>query len=200
MNGAYNTFEASLARVRSIHALHASISVSATPIADHTDLLRAEIVLLVSALDQFIHELTRIGMLDIWNGTRSATDAHNRFQMSLETAKALLSSPGTDSHLDNEIRLRHGFLAFQHPDKIADAIRLISSIELWNEVGALLGEPPADVKAQLKLLAERRNKIAHEADVDPSYPGLRWPIDRNDAELATELIGNIGVAIYLLVL
>jgi hypothetical protein len=120
--------------------------------------------------------------------------------MSLETTKALLDSSGAETHLDNEIRIRHSFSAFQHPDKIADAVRLFSPIQLWNEVGDLLGESPVDVKAQLKLLVERRNKIAHEADVDPTYPGLRWPIARPDVEQAITLIENIGVAIYLHVL
>jgi hypothetical protein len=30
----------------------------------------------------------------------------------------------------------------------------------------------------LALIVDRRNKIAHEADIDPSFPGQRWPIDR----------------------
>ena len=29
----------------------------------------------------------------------------------------------------------------------------------------------------LALIVDRRNKIAHEADMDPTSPGSRWPID-----------------------
>ena len=35
-----------------------------------------------------------------------------------------------------------------------------------------------DIKQQLTFIVDRRNKIAHEADIDPTYNiGNRWPID-----------------------
>ena len=90
-------------------------------------------------------------------------------------------------------------LSFQQPDRIAEAVRLFSPIELWNEIGALLGEDPQNLKTQLKLIVERRNKIAHEAEIDPSYPGQRWPINRTDTEDALAFIEKIGESIYGLV-
>jgi hypothetical protein len=42
--------------------------------------------LAVSALDYFIHELTRIGMLESWVGTRAQTDALQRYQLPLSIA------------------------------------------------------------------------------------------------------------------
>ncbi|MCX2971959.1 hypothetical protein OSB71_24420, partial [Streptomyces sp. JHD 1] len=66
--------------------------------------------------------------------------------------------------LEQEIREQHGYLSFQQPDKVADAFRLVSDVSLWVEVAKHLGLRPEDVKRQLKLIADRRNKIAHEAD------------------------------------
>jgi hypothetical protein len=38
----------------------------------------------------------------------------------------------------------------------------------------------------LSLIAERRNKIAHEGDLQPSVPRTPWPITRSDVtEVAT---------------
>lgn len=199
MPRAIDTFRENLLRVRSIHALHASMAASVTSVIDLSDLLRAEVVLLVSALDYYVHEVTRIGMIDIWNGSKPATTAYLRFGISIDVARHLASQPISADHLENEIRTRHGFLAFQHPDKIADAIRLISNIELWNEVALTIGVPAATVKTQLKLLVERRNKIAHEADIDPSFPGQRWPIHRRDTEDALVLVQQIVEAIDQLV-
>jgi hypothetical protein len=34
----------------------------------------------------------------------------------------------------------------------------------------------------------RRNKIAHEADADPSSAGFRWPIDANLVNRATTFL------------
>lgn len=52
-------------------------------------------------------------------------------------------------------------------------------------MSAQLGKPQKDIKQQLSAIVDRRNKIAHEADIDPTYGiGSRWNIDEvlvNDA-------------------
>jgi hypothetical protein len=200
MNNALDIFRANLERVRAIHAVYRHFCGLVTPAIDLSDLLRAEMVLIVSALDQFVHELTRLGMMEIWRGERKSTPAYHRFAVSLEVATQLATGtapPG--QHLEAEIRTRHSFLAFQRPDKIAEAVRLFCPVELWEELGNLLDEDSQDLKARLKLIVERRNKIAHEADVDPSYPGQRWPINQTDTEDALRYVEKLGEAIYKLV-
>ena len=199
MRAALEIFRTNLERARSLHALYVNFSGAVTPIVDLSDLLRAEIVLIVSALDQFVHELTRLGMMEIWRGSRAVTPAYLRFEISMEIATRLAVGIGADVHLDSEIRTRHSFLTFQQPDRIADAVRLFSPIELWNGIALSLGENPRDLRNQLKLIVDRRNKIAHEADVDPSYPGQRWPIERKDAEDSLAFIKKIGDVIFTLV-
>jgi hypothetical protein len=51
------------------------------------------------------------------------------------------------------------------------------------------------VLEQLKVI-ERRNKIAHEADLDPSYPGQKWPIDRAQVDYACDLLEKLARAIF----
>ena len=51
---------------------------------DLTDLLRSQIVMVVSALDHYIHEITRIGMLEVYDGKRPQTPAFLRFQVKME--------------------------------------------------------------------------------------------------------------------
>jgi hypothetical protein len=196
MDSALNAFIGNLDRVRAMHALHQTLAGMVAPIIDLSDLLRAEIVLTVSALDQFVHEITRLGMMQIWKGTRTSTPAYLKFQVSMDVTGKLIGHAGADAHLDAEIRLRHGYRSFQEPDNIADAIRLISPVELWNEIGSDLAEEPKDIKARLKLLVERRNKIAHEADVQPPYPGQRWPISRQNVEEAIVFVERIGRGIH----
>ena len=57
-----------------------------------------------------------------------------------------------------------------------------------------LGAP--QTKAQLCAIVDRRNKIAHEADLDPGNPGERWPIDRPLVEEAIDFIESTIRAIY----
>lgn len=189
-----NLFDASIARVRSLHALHAGFSAQLTTAVDLSDILRAEFVLIVSALDFYVHERTRTDMLDVWNGVRPATDAFDKWGVSLANTRSAIASANS-AWLDAEIRTRHGFLAFQQPDKIADAIRLVSATPLWERLSHRLGQPAVDLKSTLKLIVERRNKIAHEADLDPSFPGAMWPIARIDCEDALSFVEAIVGAI-----
>lgn len=194
MRTALNAFETAMQRVRSLHALHASLSVKLTAAVDLSDILRAEIVLAVSAFDFFVHELTRRGMLECHSGIRARTDAFDRFPLPMHVAASL-----SVSTLDAQIRAKHSYLSFQHPDKVADAVRLFSEVELWNRVAAHCGEEPKSLKDKLSLVIERRNKIAHEADVDPSYPDQRWPIDVTQVDYACDMVEKIGRAIFAVV-
>ncbi len=65
-------------------------------VVDLNDLLRAEMVLIVSALDHFVHELARLGMMEIWRGIRPATAAYLKFSVSLKVATQLIDQSGVD--------------------------------------------------------------------------------------------------------
>ena len=90
----------------------------------------------------------------------------------------------------------HGWLSFQHPDKIANAIRHVSMVDLWQAVALRRNEDVKATKAQLCAIVDRRNMIAHEADLDPGNPGERWPIDRPLVEEAIDFIEWTIRAIY----
>jgi len=191
MQTALDAFNGSIRRVRDMHALHLSLSNQLTDAVDLSDMLRAEIVLAVSAFDFFIHELTRLGMLECHDGARPKTDAFGRFSIPLDAASMLDTTV-----LDTEIRNKQGFQSFQHPDKVADAIRLISDIKLWQEVANRLEKGPKETKEELALIVDRRNKIAHEADLDPSYPGQRWPIDRASVDYTLQTLDILASTIF----
>jgi len=234
MLSALDQFRISIARVRDLISIHNSVKSQSTPALDLSDILRAALVLTVSALDYYVHEVVTLGMLEIHRGQRSEPNpppnsyqsAFSRFQVSLGGARqerliaidiaawleneiqqnqgslflqqsytvsallpvissSVLNKLNNASWLEDEIRERLGYQSFQQPDKIADAIRLISDKKLWDEVAMKLGISAKDVKQQLSAIVDRRNKIAHEADIDPTFGiGSRWYIDEilvNDA-------------------
>jgi hypothetical protein len=183
-----------------MHA-HLGANFLPPPIAglDIDDLLRAQVVMAVSAMDYYVHELTRLGMIEILEGKRPVTSKFEKYQVSLGGAKNGILAPGTSAWLDTEIRTKHGYVSFQQYDKIADAIRLFSDAVLWTGVAANLGLQPVDIKLELELLVQRRNKIAHEADLDPSFPGARWPITAAQAARATNFVEQICENIHLVV-
>jgi len=198
MHRAISHFEDNLARVRSLGGLFEALDGLTTQAVDATDVLRAEIVMAVSALDHYIHEITLRGMLEIYLGARPATPAYLRFEVPVSAAVPEVVTGGTE-WFEAIIREKHGFLSFQQPDKVAAAIRLFSSCVLWPTVSDALGFPTNSVKNRLRLIVERRNKIAHEADLDPSYPSTRWPISLQDAVGVVDFIESICHRIHVAV-
>jgi hypothetical protein len=197
MQSAIEQFRFSISRVRNLIALYSFIKSQTTGVLDASDMLRAAIVLTVSALDYYVHEVVRIGMLHIHRGQRSEVPGFSRFQISLGSVRDGINAPGShDYWLEHEIRVRHGYKSFQQADNIADAIRLISDKKLWEEISITLGIDAKAVKQQLNLIVDRRNKIAHEADINPTFPGDRWPIDETSVKEAIDFIEQLVESIH----
>lgn len=199
MLSAIRQFRANMERVHAIGGLYEALDQLTTPIVDATDLLRMQIAMTVSALDHYIHEITRLGMLEVYDGTRPQTHAFSRFQVTIDAAMTGIAGSGGNAWFEMAIREKHGYVAFQHPDKIADAVRLFSSCELWPSVASHLELKVQDVKDRLRLIVDRRNRIVHEADLDPSYPGIRWPISPSDSAEAADFIRDVCEAIHAVV-
>ncbi|MEG3859251.1 HEPN domain-containing protein [Microcoleus sp. herbarium12] len=198
MQAAIDLFRISIARVRDLIAVHNSLKAQASSVLDLSDMLRAALVLAVSALDYYIHEVVRIGMLEIHRGQRPEPPAFSGFQISLGNARTGINAgQNIDSWLEDEIRQRHSYKSFQQPNAIADAVRLICDKKLWEEVSINMGSPAKDIKQQLSLIIDRRNKIAHEADIDPTLSlGNRWPIDELLVNEAVDFLEQVVESIH----
>ena len=246
MQSALDLFHISIGRVRDLIALHNSVKAQATGALDVSDMLRAALVLAVSALDYYVHEVVTLGMLEIHRGQRSeptpsantTKSAFSRFKVSLGGARqerlaaidiaswleteieqthgyaflqqsytvaalipaissSVVNRLNNASGLEDEIRERLGYESFQQPDKIADAIRYISDKKLWDEVANKISRPAKDIKQQLNSRVDRRNKIAHEADIDPTFNiGNRWNIDEVLVGNAVDFIEQIVESIH----
>ena len=246
MQSALDQFRISIGRVRDLIALHNSMKAQATCVLDISDMLRAALVLTVSALDYYIHEVVTLGMLEIYRGDRPepspagniAQSAFARFQVSLGNARqdrltainladwlefevqqlqgyeflqnaytiselipvlsnSLASKLNDISWLESEIRDRLSYQSFQQADKIADAIRLISDQKLWDRVADRMKRSTKEVKQQLSFIVDRRNKIAHEADISPAFGiGERWPIYEMQVSDAVDFIVGVVEAIH----
>jgi hypothetical protein len=190
MSDAYDKFLRNVGYARDLVALYASLGTLTTSALDNSDLLRAALVGGISALDDYVHTVVRKLMVAIADGTRPPTDAFNRFAVPLHETLASASLPAA-IWLDRTVKAQHAYVAFQQPDRVADAFRLVSSIELWNEVSGVIGVPASDLKTQLKLIVTRRNQIVHEADCDPTPPHSRWPISISDATGALDFVTQV---------
>lgn len=199
MNTILIQYQENSSKSRDLVGLYGSLSQQTTTILDVSDLLRAALVLGVSALDYFIHEITRKGMIETFNGLRTETDAYLRFNISMKMANNLVLDPSNTIWIEDEIRTRHSWLSFQDPDKLADAIRLIHTNPIWSDLSEKLLVDKKILKDRLKLIVERRNKIAHEADMNPTDPGSKWPISPDMVTESIDYLNLLVVNIYDLV-
>ena len=83
MKLALEQFNENLSRAHALSGLAKSLNALTTTAVDLSDIYRASLVLGASALDQFVHEFVRLGMLDVHRGIRPATDANLSFRVPL---------------------------------------------------------------------------------------------------------------------
>ena len=210
MQKAIDHFRTNISRVRNLGSIFEALESQTTSVLDLSDVLRAELVLAVSALDHFIHELVRLGMLEAYRGNRPRTKKFLGFQVSLESALTGIADNAEaqriaddaeaqekrEQWIDSEIRSRNGYRSFQDPERISEAIRLIADTPLWVDVSQRMGNAPKEVKDDLRIIVDRRNQIVHEADMIPSPFEERWPIDRAMVSKAVDMVEKIAEAIY----
>ena len=198
MQKAKKHFEQNIVRVKNLGAIYQSINLQTTAIIDLSDILRSQYVMLVSALDHFIHEIVRIGMIEIYNNERRDTKEFKEFILSLDKDllfKKAIMEDKNDVWLNHQIRYKNGFQSFQQADKIEEVFKLIHKNNLWIEISAKLNKNKDDLMNQLNLIIKRRNQIAHEADIEPTYQNLR-EIKLEDIEDSIKFIEELVNAIY----
>lgn len=187
-------FQQNIGYARDLAGTAVALASHVTAAINTDDLLRASLVHGVSALDHFVHEEVRSRMLLIQLGQIPKAKAFAKFRVSVDSVNQASTSSNT-SWLEAEVREQHSHLSFQSPDKIADALRLVTDISLWSAVADQLSVKADDLKRHLKLIVDRRNKIAHEADTDPTPPRTRYAIDATMVQESLDFIEQITMAI-----
>lgn len=143
--------------------MHANASLVNT-----SSLLRAEYVLIVSAFDNYLHQVVRKKVRESFFGGGDMPSNLNFpisiFQiMNSETNAAeqqMIFDAGLKKVLEKD--------SYQSPKSLEYALSLINVSHIWTKVAPGIGDTPEHIKSKLSIIVKRRNQIAHEADVDYS--------------------------------
>jgi hypothetical protein len=186
-------------------ALHGYMANHATAALQPDELLRAEWASRVSALDLYVHELVAQNLSRIFDGSRPSCPGFAKLHVSSDALMRIQSAATVADRItafDLEVRTKLSRVTYQYPNDIADGVRLVSPCKLWNEVALKLGATAATVSAEkefvkkrLSLIVDRRNKIVHEGDLQPTVPREPWPISRVDVSEVATFIHDIVSAI-----
>ena len=206
---AYAVFTSAWNRCAELRTLYSYLASNLTSAFKPDEILRAEWAARVSALDLYVHELVAENMLQIFTSVRTPAKAFMKVDISSGTLLRVhtASVPSVaEAAFDLEVRERLGRLSFQFPDDIADAVRRVSDIELWNEIALLEGASAAtkidqakSLKKTLSAIVQRRNKIVHEGDLQSAIPRTPYTIASTDLVTVEEFIKKIVDAMERLV-
>lgn len=156
---------------------------------DLSDLLRSELVNLVSAMNRFIHEFVRIGIINSYTNKTPQTDKCKSISIKFSTLNKVIEcqsrkTPPTCNEetaeywINNEIKTILKSMSFQKIDRIKDALSYIWDLD--HKIPVIMSKmhypfpestPNANQKfleKKIDLIVSRRNQIVHEADYDIS--------------------------------
>jgi restriction system protein len=105
--------------------------------------------------------------------------------------------------VSEHVRAKWSNAALQNPRKISEALKLVSEEDIWAKAAAKLNEwnhgrtsmNAQALKQQYNSITERRNKIAHDADLLDGDLKRRRPISDAEATDAIDWIERIALAI-----
>lgn len=216
MDATFIEFQKSIDRVKRIRTIYDHLeNILHLPHDEISDLLRTQLVNTVSALDRFLHEIVRIGILQTYASARSSTSKFKNFPLTSKTVLKIIQLQGViplseeeypEYWINKEAIEYLKTFSFQHPDKIKDALSYIWDEEhKWQMIaggmvlpGATINDKQKYLQQRIILIVERRNRIVHEADIDP-FTGVRGNISTTDVDSIIKIIESFAETIYLLV-
>lgn len=206
MRQAKIVFRALMAQKNVTAGLYEYLSTNKIPL-DLSDLLRWQWVLAVSALDKYIHDLVAAGMVEQYLNARPATPKFNAFQLSMEVISDISNSPVPALEFKNEVVRKNSYLAFQDPEKIADALSFIwNESNKWDVISGNMATSidPMTLKTKLKNIVLRRNQIVHQGDCfSTNMPLNQQPITLSDTEdvihFIMELVDAIDASVDIVI-
>lgn len=199
MTKAYQQFKINIDGLHNLTVVYEAFVDKVTPL-DISDILRSQIVLAVSALDCYFHDLCEESMLYIFAHKNFATNnSFKNFAISMDTLHQVANTNLTSEKiffLSKEIKRKNSYKSFQEPKNISEALSHIGITKVWVKVGVLLSKESPDLQNQLSLIVARRNQIAHESDINPTLGiGEKYEIDANMVNEIIVFIRQIITAI-----
>jgi restriction system protein len=176
-----------------------------SPVIDVGDFYRAAWVQAVSAIDHWFHEelYRRVAELAAQD---SPGMPHQLTKFELPLAMVEEIRRGTTTLADavsEHARTKWANVSLQNPRRISEALKLVTEEDVWGKAAVQINQwnhgrtsmTAQSVKAQYIAITERRNKIAHEADLLDGHLKRRRPIAEAEASDAIGWIERIALAI-----
>lgn len=190
MTNAIMAFNACISDVRNMRTFYVYLKDHCSvPKDDLADLLRSELVNLVSAMDRFIHEMVRIGIINSYLGISPQTEKCKTIPLRFSTMNKVIECrlrsipPSCNEEIaeywiNKEVVAILKTMSFQKTDKIKAALSYIWDVSHKIQAiidkmqyafpGTTINDKQKYLEEKVDLIVSRRNQIVHEADYDIS--------------------------------
>ncbi|MCX7184073.1 MAG: HEPN domain-containing protein [Nitrosospira sp.] len=194
MHNARALFNTNIIAAKQAGSIYDYLALSVTSPLSFDDLLRSQVVYSVSAFDKLIHDLVRIGMVEIFTGIRTATAKYLNESISLKSHAdlAVASLPPREHIFEQILFQKFKAVSFQDPEKVVSGLSYIwNEDHKWQEIAKKMGLSDSEARKTLRLIADRRNVIVHEADIDP-VTSTKLNITKMECEEITVFLHRCG--------
>lgn len=166
---AIDNFKKTIERAGAMVRLHTGLCPRGKPRAEHADLLRAAIVLSVSAMDGYFHEkvvenVPRFVRIQKGKNLPGRLVQVIKEKVSHDKLIEILFEERPLSHLATIIRKATADRTYQDPAKIEQAVGMLGVDDLWFQIGRKLGVPKGKAKKYIQSYVQRRHQIVHRGD------------------------------------
>jgi len=181
-------FHASIERGRHLVGFQEILTKNYTVALNSDDCLRAAVVQTVSAFDHLMHASFCAAVSKRLRESRAISG--------LEIPFSFLHLPDEDkeSAIETFVKKSISHKTYVSPEKMVEALKHFGE-HPWNHISNFFSLDVPNIKQRQRSLYRWRNRIAHEADINPANAGVDlFPIDKADVLDAIAFFSNLGDA------
>lgn len=201
----FQAFERNIGYARRMVVAGRSLATFQSPVIDVGDFYRAAWVQAVGAIDHWFHEELYRRVADL-----AAADAVDlpqqlaKFELPVARVEEIQRGDTTlAAAVTAHVRAKWSNAALQNPRKITEALKLVTEENVWAKAAVQINAwnrgrtamTDQQLRQKYASIAERRNKIAHDADLLDGDLEKRRHITEADVTDAIDWIERIALAV-----
>ncbi|MCR1823210.1 HEPN domain-containing protein [Terrisporobacter muris] len=151
------------------------------------DILRSQIVFVMSSLDYYMHEIVKYGIIEMFNGNKPKTKSYQNFIVSMPFVEEAIKNIESVDWLENWIVIKDKQNTYMASEKIKKCLSLISTKTIFKNIADEMSMKSNELSNRIDEIYERRNYIAHQADRNAKTGELQ-EIDKTFVEQSIKFI------------
>ncbi|WP_018635951.1 hypothetical protein [Parafrankia elaeagni] len=201
----FEAFRRNIEYARKMVRAGQSLAAFQSPVFDIGDFYRAAWVQAVSAIDHWFHEELYRRVAELAGQDSPGMPYQlTRFELPLQQVEEIRRGTVTLADaVSDHVRAKWANASLQNPRKISEALKLVTEENVWARAAAQINEwnhgrtamTDQGLKKQYIGITERRNKIAHDADLVDGDLEKRRDITDADVSDAIDWLERIARAI-----